>query len=145
MSATERSGWRDARLSQRHREWGFNVPGADLDFLLIEYDLAKVMALVDYKHERHYQWPVDKDHATYRAMVDFADRPCDCGSVSRRIPAFACRYGHDLSWFEPDPLNELATVWLPSMRRLSERDWVAFLYRLRARSLPPQIAERLAA
>ena len=29
----ERSGWRDMRLSERHRRWGWNCPAVDLDHL----------------------------------------------------------------------------------------------------------------
>ena len=25
--------WRDLKLLARHRDWGFNVPGEDIDFL----------------------------------------------------------------------------------------------------------------
>ena len=51
----ERSGWRDEMLSQRHRDWGFNCPAIDIDFLLIEYNSAKVKALVEYNMDEAFK------------------------------------------------------------------------------------------
>ena len=31
----ERTGWRDEKLSQRHRMWGWDCPAVDIDFLLL--------------------------------------------------------------------------------------------------------------
>jgi hypothetical protein len=42
----ERSGWRDLELSGRHRRWGWDCPAVDLDFLFLEYDKGKAVALV---------------------------------------------------------------------------------------------------
>ena len=49
MSAGERSGWRDADMSRRHRRYGFDCPGVDLDFVVVEYHLALPVAIMDYK------------------------------------------------------------------------------------------------
>lgn len=38
MSLMERTGWRDERLSRRHREWGFDCPMVDCDFIAVEFD-----------------------------------------------------------------------------------------------------------
>ena len=62
----ERTGWRDQALSDRHREWGFNCPSVDLDFLMVEYNIGLPVALVEYKNER--AWMPDFRHATYRAL-----------------------------------------------------------------------------
>ena len=48
---TERLGWRDERLSERHGHWGFNCPAVDLDFVMLEYNHGKPCALVEYKHK----------------------------------------------------------------------------------------------
>lgn len=143
MTAYERTGWRDAELSALHREWGVNAPANDIDLPLIEYDQGKVMALVDYKHERAL-WPVDRKHGNIRAFVDLADRECrNCGT-KQRIPAFACRYGKDPWWFEPDPLNEIAMVWVPEPRRFDELGWVELLYGMRARRVPDDVLRAIA-
>jgi len=44
----ERTGWRDLELSKRHRQWGWDCPGIDLDFLFLEYDRGKAVAIVEY-------------------------------------------------------------------------------------------------
>ena len=67
----ERTGWRDARISARHRLWGFNCPSVDLDFLLVEYHLGKPVGLVEYKHYQAQEPNVI--HPTYRALIDLAD------------------------------------------------------------------------
>ena len=51
----ERTGWRDERISQRHRLWGVECQAIDLDFLLVEYrseyDDIRPVAIIEYKHE----------------------------------------------------------------------------------------------
>jgi len=47
------------------------------------------------------------------------------------LPVFLVRYADDFSWWEVSALNDLARPFLPD-RRLSEREYVALLYRLRA-------------
>lgn len=145
----ELTGWRDERISARHREWGFNCPAVDIDFMVIEYDMKKVMALVDYKHEAK-PWPVNLKEANYEALRDLADRTCSCGGCTcksrYRVPAFVCRYeGADLRWFEPEAINDIGRVWVPERQRLSEREWVVLLYRMRTRRVPDAILRKLAA
>jgi len=127
----ERTGWRDLRLSQRHRRWGWDCPAVDLDFLFLEYDAGKAVALVEYKHEQAaQQWP---SHPTYLAMRDLGTRA--------GVPVFGVRYADDFSWWRVVPLNGDAKHWLPVPRKMTERGWVTFLYRLRGRSLPPNLFE----
>ena len=133
MSSVERSGWRDQRVSQRHRQWGYDCPALDVDFLMLEYDTGKVVALVEFKHERAA--PVNAGHPSMRAICDLA--------VRADIPAFVCRYGDDLSWWYPSPLNDQARAFLPEAKHLSEREWVELLYRLRGRKLPSEWSEQL--
>ena len=67
----ERTGWRDQAISLRHRTWGFNCPGVDFDFLMLEYSTGKPVAVVEYKHYRA-RMP-DREHPNYRAL--FATKP----------------------------------------------------------------------
>src|SRR5262245_54940974 len=67
----ERTGWRDAEISQRHRMWGFNCPAVDLDFLMVEYNIGKPVGLVEYKH--YCAAFPNVQHATYRALAELAD------------------------------------------------------------------------
>jgi len=129
----ERTGWRDMNLSERHRLWGWDCPAVDLDFLFLEYDRGKAVALVEYKHERaRPQMPL---HPTYQAMRDLADRA--------GVPFFACRYKADFSEFLVVPLNQKAKEILPERKPMTEAGWVSFLYRIRGREMPESLIESL--
>jgi hypothetical protein len=117
----ERSGWRDMELSQRHRRWGWDCPAVDLDFLFLEYDRGKAVALVEYKHERAA--PQYASHPTYQAMIDLGNRAI--------VPVLACRYKDDFSNFSVTPLNNCAKKYLAKNKDMTEREWVTFLYALR--------------
>lgn len=99
--AEERTGWRDVEISQRHRLWGWNCPGVDLDFVLVEYNHGKACALVDYKHEQAQ--PVNTKHPSLLALVDLAD-----GYRDRPLPCFIARYRPANWMFLVTPLNEAA-------------------------------------
>lgn len=99
MSAEERTGWRDSEISLRHRLWGFNCPAVDLDFVMLEYNHGKPCALIEYKHKRARQ--PDPSHATYRALVDFADKYSE-----KPLPCLVAFYDPDNWTFRVIPLNE---------------------------------------
>lgn len=125
----ERTGWRDLRLSERHRRWGWNCPAVDLDFLLLEYDRGKATAIIEFKHEKApLQWP---SQPSYRAIADLGDRA--------GIPVLACRYADDFSWWRPAPLNRAAKPLLTSRAKMTEHEWVAFLYSLRGYEMPAEL------
>lgn len=117
----ERTGWRDESLSERHRRWGWDCPATDLDFLFLEYDKGKSVAIVEYKHENAK--PQYASHPTYQALIDLGTRA--------DIPVFACRYASKFEWFKVRGLNEKARTFLPQNEQMTEREYVAFLYRLR--------------
>ena len=117
----ERTGWRDEGISRRHREWGLDCPAIDIDFLLIEYNYGKAMALVEYKHENATpQYPT---HPSYKALIDLGDRA--------GIPVFAARYANDYSWFKVTSLNEYAKSYIPECETMAEDEWVVLLKRVR--------------
>ena len=127
----ERTGWRDARISERHRSWGILLPAIDLDFVLIEYDRGKASALVEYKHERAQpQYP---SHPSYRALSDLGSKA--------GIPVFGCRYADDFSWFRVSPLNRRAKTFVPRQVMMTERQWVSLLYRTKGLKLPDGLLE----
>lgn len=125
----ERTGWRDLALSQRHRRWGWDCPAVDLDFLFLEYDKGKAVALVEYKHENAQ--PQYATHPTYQAMIDLANRAS--------IPIFGVRYADDFSWWRVTALNSHAKPYNPQQRTLTEREWVALLYKVRGYTLPQEL------
>lgn len=129
----ERSGWRDLGLSERHRHWGWDCPAVDLDFLFLEYDRGKAVAIVEYKHERAL--PARSSHPTYQAMIDLGNRA--------GVPVFGVRYAADYTWFRVVPLNRNARAVLPERQEMTEREWVAFLYMIRGYDAPQSILDGL--
>jgi len=125
----ERTGWRDLALSQRHRKWGWDCPAVDLDFLFLEYDRGKAVAIVEYKHERAK--PQYASHPTYQAMIDLGTRA--------DVPVIAVRYVDDFSSWRAIPLNKKAGEWLPERKTMTEREWVTFLYNLRGYAPPEEL------
>lgn len=126
MSASERSGWRDRELSQRHRRWGFNCPAVDLDFLMVEYHLGVPVAVVDYKHHKHHQGrDITIDHPNYVAAGNLYDKH------QNQLPLFIARYWPATWAIEALPVNESACKWFEGWRPMTERQWVTGLHKLR--------------
>ena len=117
----ERSGWRDLSLSQRHREWGFNCPAVDLDFLMVEYNIGKPVGLIEYKH--HLGMVPDFRHPTYRALTELAD--------IAGLPFIVSFYWPNIWAFRTTPVNEIARKAFVDGRIYTEREFVTELYRLR--------------
>lgn len=122
----ERTGWRDGALSLRHRRWGFDAPAVDIDFLLIEYSKGEPKAIVEYKNEHASQQ--FSSHPSYRAMIALGNRA--------NLPVFAVRYTDTLDWYTVTPLNPYGRHWLPEPHRMSESEYVTFLYSLRDNKPP---------
>jgi len=126
----ERTGWRDESLSARHRQWGWDCPAFDIDFIMIEYNNSKVVALVEYKNE--FAKPVDLRHPTMRALADLGDRA--------KVPIFVARYSSDFSTWVIEGVNGHAQSFWPVAKSISEYEWVTFLYSLRGRKIPKSVA-----
>lgn len=132
MSQEERSGWRDQRISDRHRKWGVDCPGADLDFVLIEYDHSIPRAVIEYKHELFKRSEVDPENPNIKAIVALSN--------AAHIPFFVTVYNDELTLFTVTPMNELAKLYFPvGTERLSEAEYVAVLYAIRDRRMPADI------
>lgn len=130
---SERTGWRDLGLSERHRHWGWDCPAVDLDFLFLEYDRGKAVAIVEYKHERAVI--ARASHPTYQAIIDLGNRAS--------VPVFGVRYAADYSWYRVTPLNEQARKWATEAQQMTEPQWVTFLYRLRGYDVPQSVLDNL--
>ena len=127
----ERSGWRDLTLSNRHRRWGWDCPAVDLDSLFLEYDKGQPVAIVEYKHDNAP--PQHASHPSYQALINLGTRA--------GIPVFAVRYKQDFSGWIVVPLNAVAKTKLPERKKMTEREWVTFLYALRGYTPPDQLFE----
>lgn len=139
--APERNRIRDNGLNDRHREWGWNCPAMDIDFMMVEFSSGLPMALCEYKHE--HAGRINTKHPSIKAMVSLAN--------ASRIPAFLCRYADDYSWFDVHCLNKCATDAVMATKarpdaqiyRMTEYEWVQVLYRVRGLALQPYIAKKL--
>ena len=126
----ERSGWRCEEISRRHRDWGYNCPAVDLDFLVVEYNHAKPVALIEYKN-RKYNSANTSDH-TYAALKNLADN-----YAPQPLPFLLVVYDPVDWWFIIHPMNREAERRCQHVagRPISEQRFVQGLYRLREHAL----------
>jgi hypothetical protein len=129
----ERTGWRDEAISRRHREWGYDLPITNIDFLVVDYDRAKPVAIIEYKHERALL--SNTSSASYRAIGEL----CNLAN----IPFFVVQYKGDFTIWTLIPVNKKAREIIGETKKLSEYDYVDFLYKLRGRVMPDNIAKIL--
>ena len=131
----EQLGWRDARISQRHRLWGV-CPATDLDFPLLEYSNSRAVALIDYKFR---SFRMDPDHPSLLALANLAS--------NSRIPAWVAEYDPDDWTVKLHALNGEAWDYMEAhphtFRRLSEEQFVGVLHDLRGVVVPQAVLERL--
>ena len=127
----EKHGFRDQRISERHRLWGTDCPMLDIDFLAVEYDHGQVVALIEYTHE-HGQH-LDPQHPSTLALVDLADRA--------NLPFWSVRYADDFAWLEVKPMNLRAQASTSNDEpvKLTERQYVTWMCALRHRPLPARL------
>ena len=118
----ERLQW----ISDWHKKCGWNVPFFDLDyfsFLGLEYDRAKPVALIEYKH--HQEMDIHK--TAKAALVSL--------SLRASVPAFITRYKPESAMFLIDPLTQqsMQLVSVDKAGWITEYDYMKFLYEIRLR------------
>jgi hypothetical protein len=100
----DRSKWRDQRISERHRQWGFDCPATDIDFLLLEFSAGKAKALIEYKCEGapiSFKGNNAGMHSkSYSALCDLADKAA--------IPFFVTIYSDDFRFWTVIAYNDYA-------------------------------------
>lgn len=122
----ERNGWRDEWISHRHRDWGFDCPAKDIDFLLVEYDERIPVALIEYKHMNASESDIRSlEHHPIRWLADKAG-----------IPFAVVLYDDSNAMFRAIPKNANAVGVFKSAEWLTEADFVCLLYKLRNRQPP---------
>lgn len=127
----ERTGWRDESISRLHREFGFDYPAVDVDFLLCEYDEGIPVAIIEHKH---VSWTEQKKtHPSFSALRCLAD----CA----RIPFWLCVYNTELTVFVLSRMNSIALSMAGKDLRLSREGYKNFLQRLRN----PAVSESISA
>jgi len=130
VAAFEKYGFRDMRISERHRIYGFGCPAVDIDFLLIEYSKKIPVGVCDLKHYRAYGH-VDTSHASYQAI----------STLAGDLPFWIAYYWPDTWGYVIEPINEAALKIFGTMRAMSERAYVKkYLYKkLRGTALPAHV------
>ena len=130
----ERTGWRDQGISERHRQWGFNCPAVDLDFLMVEYNKGIPVGLVEYKHFKAMQ--PNLKHATYRALVALAE--------ASGLPFVIAFYWPDTWAFRVYPINDTAKRHFKSeYEDMSEMQFVTRLYKIRYLAVGQELTGKL--
>lgn len=130
----ERTNWRDQEISSRHRDWGFNCPAVDLDFLMVEYNLGLPVGLIEYKHFQARQ--PDIKHPTYRALISLADLS--------KLPFMVAFYWPGIWAFRVHPHNDEAKKYFRQpYEDFSEEQFVTRLYRMRYLAVGADIAGKL--
>lgn len=129
----ERTGWRDERISRRHRKWGIGCTATDFDFLMLEYVKGEPSAIVEYKNEfAPVQYPTNPQYQALKKLGDKAE-----------IPVLACRYSDDFQRYKIVPLNDCAKNFLPEREELDEISWVKLLYKIRGYDVTPDFLESM--
>lgn len=129
----ERTGWRDEKISARHREWGYNCPAVDIDFLVVEYNVGKPVALIEYKHEGAMM--PNFNHPTYRAIKALADMSS--------LPFMVVFYNNESWWFRVYPQNDRARKIYKEATLLTEKVYVTSLYYMRNRVIEAEVLSKL--
>lgn len=129
----ERTNWRDAAISARHRLYGYDVPMTDIDFLAVEYSRKRAVMLVDYKAARPF--PVNPQAANYTVLSQLAS--------AIGVPFVIVFYSPAYWWFFIQPMNAEAVARFGRGEWMSEREYVSALYKLRGLPLPAEIAAQL--
>jgi Holliday junction resolvase len=116
----------DISMRIRHRWWGWNIPGTDIDDIpFIESDHKKAVMLIEYKKENAPE--VYRTDSQIQVLQDVADRA--------GLPFFVVRYARDYSWIIVKPINQIAYKTIPNWngKEFTEIQFVAWLYRIRHR------------
>jgi len=138
----EGTGWRDEKISQRHREWGFDCPMVDIDFLVVEFYYSMPKAIIEYKSEHA---TVDFTTLTDIGMAPQSYKTLEHLANAANIPFFVVRYKDDFSSWNITPMNKHAQKYvnINEIKNLSEETYVELLYKIRGRSLPEDIKKKL--
>ena len=115
------------KLGILHRMFGQDCPAIDLDFVLVEFDHERPVALIEYKHCSGKPIQTDQNIgvSVLRNLGDMA-----------KLPAFICRYDLVNGRFKLAAINDLGLRFMPEIKELSTEEYVNFLYVLRGRPGP---------
>lgn len=139
--APERSNWRDQWISKRHRDFGWNAPFTDIDFMGFEYDNCVPVALIEYKH---FHADIKLSGSPIKTQKYTADN-LRLPDGSFGIPFFVVAYYPDHHNYHVIPMNDAAKA-LPHCdvaKTWTERNFVRLLYFLRKKNCPQEILNEM--
>jgi hypothetical protein len=93
------SGWETA-LSLRHRDWGWNCPAVDIDFILVSGDNDPVeggMIFVEYTN--HVAVAIVEYKVEGASPTSYSRRNAICSAIRLELPIFEVFYTPDFSSF----------------------------------------------
>jgi len=126
----------DRTINLRHRNlFGRNMPFVNFDFLGMHYDNGIITDFTEFKHCAVKK--IDLTQTNYTGMQDAADK--------LGVPFFIIVYD-DSNWsYFMLQFNKNPNVkkWCPTPRRITEKDLVKGLYKVRGRTCPTNIIENL--
>lgn len=130
------SGWRDARLTEWHGDYGFLAPAPGITLPMIEYDRGVPVGIVSYTR-RDVDLPSGGPVAkAYGALSNLTAEL----AVKGVLPFLTAVYDPATWAFQVRAHNAAGAALLPSdgtgWRALTEIEFVAVLYRMRSRHLP---------
>ena len=132
----ERTGWRDEKVSNRHREYGFNCPAVDIDFVLLEFNHGRACALMELK-------AITANRANLNLSKNYSLRALsDLGSRAM-IPAFLSVYCFNTWGYWVKPINDEARKYIDGWTDFTELEYVQLLYEIRGELLPEDIKVKL--
>lgn len=133
MAKAEKYGYRDQRISSRHRLYGADCPMVDIDFIGCEYYHKQPKAIIEYKHIRQVK-PIWQQ-ANYTTLNNLANMA--------GLPFYVSLY-NPFTWdYEVHPGNTLAMNVINNMTILSEKRYYAFLCYLRGIEVDQNILRNL--
>jgi len=141
FKGTERTGWRDEKISQKHQTWGRSLYAIDFDFVMLEYNSAQPCAIIEYKDSHIAQEPdVVNPKLGYTSLIALADG-FHVGTEHRPLPCLIAIYDSEIWSFKILPLNEKAREICAKLdasgwgRVLTEQRFVKLLYYFRKKSI----------
>jgi hypothetical protein len=136
----ELSGKRDLWINDQHRNWGWDCPFVDFDFLGLEYDTCQAVVLIEYKDSRRPNGqptePPNFEKANYKTLRNAANK--------LEVPLLIVHYNSEWNCFKPFVGNDRAKQWVKAPGLImSEIAYVTMLYDIRKRPLPSHLANSL--
>jgi len=117
---------RDMALLERHRDWGWDCPAEDIDF--IEYNHRHPVALVEYKKRHSLKAVTPTLDANLETLASL-------GNLAR-LPVFATFYTPDLHWYRCFGVNWFGKAIQSDSNIINEYHYVRFLYTIRRMPMP---------